>query len=101
MSRFINFKKVREKKQKKNGTDRTNGYTSLIDIISNIISIYNIRGFFVYRRKILTILNKLNRISRRVFFICSTRLDCRSVIILYTFFFFSTYSVSTCSLKKK
>lgn len=39
---------------KKNGTDRTNGNTSFIDIISNII--YNIiimiYGFFYYRRKI-------------------------------------------------
>lgn len=31
MSRIINLKK------KKNGTDRTNGNTSFIDIISNII----------------------------------------------------------------
>lgn len=46
MSRFINFKKSKGEKTKKNGTDRTNGNTSLIDIISNIISIYNIRGFF-------------------------------------------------------
>lgn len=60
MSRVINLKKS----EKKNGTDRTNGILHFIDIISNIISI--IYGFFIIGVK-LTILNKLNHISRRVF----------------------------------